>query len=59
MSIYSLWLIIFFQKMFKVVRVVEIFKMWYFVIFDGKINIYYLKYWYVSVENDCYQQLIL
>ena len=51
-------MIIFFQKMFKVVRVVEIFKMWYFVIFDGKINIY-LKYWYVSVENDCYQQLIL
>ena len=37
-------------RTFKVSRVVEIFKMWPFIIFDGKTIIYH-KYWCANVEK--------
>ena len=47
-----------FLSTFKVARVVEIFKMLYFIIFLGKAIIYF-KYWYTSIEKDfCRQEYL-
>ena len=40
-----------FAKTVKVARIVEIFKIWHFIIFDDE-AIIYLKCWLIEVEKD-------